>query len=48
MAGYAAGSVGFRWAFVLTAVPPAVSLLLVLWTPETLAPRQTQDGDATA
>ena len=48
VAGYAAGSVGFRWAFVLTAVPPAVSLLLVLWTPETLAPRQTQDGDATA
>jgi len=47
VAGYAAGSVGFRWAFVLTAVPPAVSLLLVLWTPETLAPRQTQDGDAT-
>jgi DHA1 family multidrug resistance protein-like MFS transporter len=42
VAGVAAGSVGFRWAFVLTAVPLAASLLLVVWTPETLARRATR------
>jgi MFS family permease len=36
LAGFAAGAVGFRWAFVLTAVPVAVSLVLVAATPETL------------
>jgi MFS transporter, DHA1 family, multidrug resistance protein len=40
LAGWAVPSVGFRWAFVLAAVPTAVALALILRTPETLRPAE--------
>ena len=40
LAGWAVPSVGFRWAFVLAAVPTAVALALILQTPETLRPAE--------
>ena len=40
LAGWAVPSVGFRWAFVLAAVPTAVALVLILRTPETLRPAE--------
>jgi DHA1 family multidrug resistance protein-like MFS transporter len=40
LAGWAIPVVGFRWAFVLAAVPTAVALALILRTPETLRPAE--------
>jgi MFS transporter, DHA1 family, multidrug resistance protein len=40
LAGWAIPVVGFRWAFVLAAVPTAVALALIVRTPETLRPAE--------
>jgi DHA1 family multidrug resistance protein-like MFS transporter len=40
LAGWAIPVLGFRWAFVLAAVPTAVALALILRTPETLRPAE--------
>jgi DHA1 family multidrug resistance protein-like MFS transporter len=40
LAGWAIPVVGFRWAFVLAAVPTLVALALILRTPETLRPAE--------
>lgn len=40
LAGWAIPVLGFRWAFVLAAVPTAVALALIARTPETLRPAE--------
>jgi DHA1 family multidrug resistance protein-like MFS transporter len=40
LAGWAIPVLGFRWAFVLAAVPTAVALALIVRTPETLRPAE--------
>ncbi len=45
VAGWAAGTLGFAWAFALTAAPCALALALLLSIPETL-PRLPRTGEA--